>query len=72
MLIVTENKFLIFNDYIKILAPWREREFYMRFQGRSDLLKYAQQNGIPISATPKEPWSTDANLVHIRYTQCFH
>ncbi|XP_067211584.1 argininosuccinate synthase isoform X1 [Linepithema humile] len=52
---------------ITILAPWREHEFYTRFQGRSDLLKYARQNGIPISATPKEPWSTDANLVHISY-----
>lgn len=52
---------------ITILAPWREREFYTRFQGRSDLLEYARQNGIPISATPKEPWSTDANLVHVSY-----
>lgn len=30
-------------------------------------MEYARQNDIPISATPKEPWSTDANLVHIRY-----
>ncbi|XP_029165087.1 argininosuccinate synthase [Nylanderia fulva] len=52
---------------ITILAPWREREFYTKFQGRSDLLEYARQNGIPISATPKEPWSTDANLVHVSY-----
>ncbi|EFN88795.1 argininosuccinate synthase [Harpegnathos saltator] len=52
---------------IKILAPWREHEFYTRFQGRPDLLEYARQNGIPTSATPKEPWSTDANLVHISY-----
>lgn len=52
---------------ITILAPWREHEFYTRFQGRSDLLEYAGQNKIPISATPKEPWSTDANLVHISY-----
>lgn len=52
---------------IKILAPWREHEFYTRFQGRLDLLDYARQNGIPTSATPKEPWSTDANLVHISY-----
>lgn len=52
---------------ITILAPWREPEFYTRFQGRSDLLEYARQNEIPISATPKEPWSTDANLVHVSY-----
>ncbi|XP_043518773.1 argininosuccinate synthase [Frieseomelitta varia] len=52
---------------VQILAPWREKEFYTRFSGRSDLLRYAQQNRIPISATPKEPWSTDANLLHISY-----
>ncbi|CAD1472271.1 unnamed protein product [Heterotrigona itama] len=52
---------------IQILAPWREKEFYTRFSGRPDLLRYAQQNRIPVSATPKEPWSTDANLLHISY-----
>lgn len=52
---------------IEILAPWREREFYTRFPGRPDLLEYARKNGIPVSATPKEPWSTDANLLHISY-----
>ncbi|XP_017763901.1 PREDICTED: argininosuccinate synthase [Eufriesea mexicana] len=52
---------------IQILAPWRENEFYTRFRGRSDLIKYAQQNKIPVSATPEKPWSTDANLLHISY-----
>ncbi|XP_076302148.1 LOW QUALITY PROTEIN: argininosuccinate synthase-like [Lasioglossum baleicum] len=52
---------------VQILAPWRQKEFYTRFSGRPDLLKYAQQNNIPVSATPKEPWSTDANLLHISY-----
>ncbi|XP_012279023.1 argininosuccinate synthase [Orussus abietinus] len=52
---------------VKILAPWREPEFFEIFQGRSDLLKYAERNGIPVSATPKDPWSMDANLAHISY-----
>ncbi|KOC60492.1 Argininosuccinate synthase [Habropoda laboriosa] len=52
---------------VQVLAPWREKEFYTRFPGRPDLLKYAQQNGVVVSATPKEPWSTDANLLHISY-----
>nr|XP_033323222.1 argininosuccinate synthase isoform X1 [Megalopta genalis]XP_033323223.1 argininosuccinate synthase isoform X2 [Megalopta genalis] len=52
---------------IQILAPWRKRKFYTRFAGRPDLLKYAQENGIPVSATPKEPWSIDANLLHVSY-----
>ena len=41
-------------------------EFYNRFQGRADLFAYAQQNGIPLPVTPKQPWSMDANLLHIR------
>ena len=32
-----------------------------------DLLKYAAENGIQVSATPKAPWSTDANFMHISY-----
>ncbi|XP_001603273.3 argininosuccinate synthase [Nasonia vitripennis] len=52
---------------VQILAPWREPEFFNRFQGRPDLLEYAKKNKIPVSATPKEPWSTDANLLHISY-----
>ncbi|KAK2574997.1 hypothetical protein KPH14_008752 [Odynerus spinipes] len=52
---------------VEILAPWRKREFYTRFPGRPDLLEYARKNGITVSATPKEPWSTDANLLHISY-----
>ena len=31
------------------------------------MLKYAEENGIPVSATLKEPWSTDANLLHVSY-----
>lgn len=47
-------------------------EFYTRSSERSDLLKYAQQNGIPISVNKKnikvnikESWSSGANLSHI-------
>ena len=44
-----------------------------RFQGRTDLLKYAAENGIPIDMKNEEkkaqaPYSMDANLMHIRYT----
>ncbi|KAJ8945011.1 hypothetical protein NQ318_010213 [Aromia moschata] len=52
---------------VKIIAPWRLEEFTTRFQGRQDLLKYASENGIPVSVTPKAPWSMDANLMHISY-----
>ncbi|XP_018568294.1 argininosuccinate synthase [Anoplophora glabripennis] len=52
---------------VKIIAPWRLEEFTTRFQGRQDLLKYASENDIPVSVTPKAPWSMDANLMHISY-----
>ncbi|KND91097.1 Argininosuccinate synthase [Tolypocladium ophioglossoides CBS 100239] len=52
---------------IKIIAPWREPEFIQRFQGRNDLLKFAAENNIPVSSTPKAPWSMDDNMVHCSY-----
>lgn len=50
-----------------MIAPWRLEEFTSKFQGRSDLLQYAKENEIPVTATVKAPWSTDANLMHISY-----
>lgn len=52
---------------IKVIAPWRLPEFCAKFQGRVDLLEYAEKNKIPVAATPKSPWSMDANLMHISY-----
>jgi len=48
---------------IKVIAPWRE----WTFQGRSDLIAYAKQHDIAVSATHEKPYSTDANLMHISY-----
>ncbi|KAM8704584.1 hypothetical protein ACLKA7_009095 [Drosophila subpalustris] len=52
---------------LKIIAPWRDVEFCRRFQGRQDLIAYAQANGIEVTAKPATPWSTDANMLHISY-----
>ena len=48
---------------IKVIAPWREWEF----KGRTDLIAYARQHNIPVTATAEKPYSTDANLMHISY-----
>ncbi|MEJ2580623.1 MAG: argininosuccinate synthase [Acidobacteriota bacterium] len=48
---------------IKIVAPWREWDL----NGRSDLLAYAKENGVPIPAAPKPAYSMDANLMHVSY-----
>lgn len=35
--------------------------------GRTDMLNYAQQYGIPVTATHKKPYSEDDNLLHISH-----
>ena len=48
---------------IKVIAPWREWEF----KGRLDLIAYAKEHNIPITATHAKPYSTDRNLMHVSY-----
>src|SRR4051795_3580744 len=48
---------------IQVVAPWREWEF----KGRSDLIAYAKENDIPVTATAEKPYSTDRNLMHVSY-----
>jgi argininosuccinate synthase len=48
---------------IKVIAPWREWEF----KGRTDLIAYAKEHNIPVTATAEKPYSTDRNLMHISY-----
>lgn len=52
---------------VKVIAPWKDREFLEQFKGRSDLLAYAEKHGIEVEATKKAPYSMDANLMHISY-----
>jgi len=52
---------------IKTIAPWRDPEFLEKFKGRIDLLAYAAKHNIPVDATPKAPYSLDANLYHTSY-----
>jgi len=49
--------------HLKILAPWRSWEF----RGRSDLIRYAKDNGIPVTSTVEKPYSIDQNLMHTSY-----
>ncbi len=52
---------------IKILAPWKMPEFLSRFRGRTDMIQYAEQHGIPIKASRSKPYSEDDNLLHISH-----
>ncbi|PNP54990.1 hypothetical protein THARTR1_04679 [Trichoderma harzianum] len=62
-----ELAFHALNPNFEVIAPWRLPAFIERFKGRNDLLKFAAENGIPVSSTPKAPWSMDENIVHISY-----
>ncbi|HFC97897.1 MAG TPA: argininosuccinate synthase [Thermosulfurimonas dismutans] len=48
---------------LEVIAPWREWEF----QGREDLIRFAEKHGIPVPVTREKPYSIDANLFHISY-----
>ena len=52
---------------VKIISPWKDEEWLSQFEGRSDMLKYAEDNGIPVKATTKKPYSEDENLIHISH-----
>lgn len=52
---------------VEIISPWKDPEFLAQFKGRTDLLKFAKENGIPVEATSEKPYSMDDNLMHISY-----
>ncbi|TVP54120.1 MAG: argininosuccinate synthase [Gemmatimonadales bacterium] len=52
---------------LEVIAPWKEREFLERFQGRKDLLAFAKEHDIPVEATASKPFSSDENLMHRSY-----
>ena len=52
-----------FDPAIKVIAPWREWDL----NSRQSLIEYAQKNGIAIPVTPRRPWSSDRNLLHISF-----
>jgi argininosuccinate synthase len=52
---------------LHVLSLWKDREFLARFRGRSDLIRYAREHGIPVEATADKPYSSDENLMHRSY-----
>lgn len=62
-----ELSYYALNPEIKVFAPWKMEEFLTRFEGRSDMLNYADQYGIPVSATRNKPYSEDDNMLHISH-----
>jgi argininosuccinate synthase len=62
-----ELAYYALNPKIKVLAPWKMQEFLDQFKGRTDMLNYAKEKGIPVKATVKKPYSEDDNLMHISH-----
>ena len=52
---------------VKIISPWKDSEWLSQFEGRSDMLAYAEKYGIPVKASLKKPYSEDENLIHISH-----
>ena len=52
---------------IRCVTLWRDPAYLERFKGRIDLLDYAEEQGIPVTASKKHSYSEDENLVHISY-----
>ena len=52
---------------IKVISPWKDREFLEKFKGRTDLLRYAAEKNIPVKASIDKPYSEDDNLMHISH-----
>jgi argininosuccinate synthase len=52
---------------IKVIAPWKTKEFLDEFKGRTDMINYAKEHGIDISQSIEKPYSEDANLMHISH-----
>jgi argininosuccinate synthase len=52
---------------LQIIAPWRDAAFRAEFPGRSEMIRYCRDKGIPVEATASKPYSMDRNLLHISY-----
>lgn len=52
---------------LKVIAPWRDSEFFSVIKGRKEAMEYAAKHNIPVKATVSKPWSSDDNALHISF-----
>ena len=48
---------------LEVIAPWRT----WSFEGREDLIRYADENDISIPVSREKPYSCDRNLLHMSF-----
>jgi argininosuccinate synthase len=52
---------------LRVIAPWRHERFREQFPGRAEMIAFAKENKIPVTATAAESYSSDRNLLHISF-----
>jgi len=62
-----ELSYYALDPNIEVFSPWKDEEFLSQFKGRTDMLNYAEANGIDVSQSKEKPFSEDANLMHISH-----
>lgn len=60
-----ELTYFHFDPSIKIIAPWKDDKWTIK--SREDAIDYANERGIPITATKKKIYSEDGNLWHLSH-----
>ncbi len=58
-----ELGYLALDPKLKIIAPWRIWDL----NSRNKLIAFAKEHGIPVPVTPKSPYSSDENILHISF-----
>lgn len=62
-----ELAYLTLMPNVTIISPWKDPEFFNRFKGRTDMIDYAEKQGIPVTSTLQKPYSMDENIFHTSY-----
>ena len=52
---------------VEVIAPWRIERFRDLFPGRTEMIAYCDEQGIPVKASIEKPYSSDENCLHISY-----
>jgi argininosuccinate synthase len=58
-----ELTFAALDPELEIIAPWRD----WAFEGREDLIRYAEDHSISIPVSREKPYSCDRNLLHLSF-----
>ncbi len=62
-----EFTYFALDPSLEVVAPWKTKSFLDKFKGRKDLLEYAKEKQIPVTATHAKSYSEDDNLMHISH-----